>query len=394
MAERKEKATAAETVKKLTKVNVDSAGKPEVSIEDLQSQNEKSIKFLRYGIGFLSFYFICMVVAVLLVTLKTKEIKNKMNDVMKKDNIIVSEIAEKTILINNAIPRLTDFNSGKGIDDAILDRVSKLPMYKRFQAALAEVQPLQKEALDLLNDIRASGVDTLWSGYNNIIDGGASKHIPSSLQAVYPEEQAVFFDHGCHSTDCKFSTTNAFIGDDGMGGTKVETGTIETCLKKCTRPSSLTAGVEYGFTYGTDGKSCYCKTTGAHTFSPNNDTVYYRFNMPFFDGGASKHIPSLLQAVYPEEQAVFFDHGCHSTDCTFSTTNAFIGDDGLTVETGTIETCLQKCTRPSSLTAGVEYGFTYGYKDGKSCYCKTTGAHTFSPSNDNYDYVYYRFIWT
>merc|ERR1739847_87380 len=126
------------------------------------------------------------------------------------------------------------------------------------------------------------------------------------------------------------------------------------------------------------------------------DTIWSGYDN--IDGGASKNIPSSLQAVYPEEQAVFFDQGCHSTDCKFSTkSNEFWRDDGTddgTVETGTIETCLKKCTRPSSLTAGVEYGFTYGYKDGKSCYCKTAGAHTFSPSNDNYDYVYYRFIWT
>lgn len=275
----KEKASAADVVKKLTKDNITGSGKAEESIADLQSANDRSIKYLKRGIIFMSSYFVIMVILVLVFGLNTGAVTGRMAELVEKDAQIVSEVTPKRILINEEKEKMIDFNSGKGILDVIKQRVFEKKFYQELKKLLEEVQPLQQAALAVKAAIETSGVDTL---FPRRLDEGAGEIVPSQLQATYPYPfQSAYYGLGCHVANCNFTLANV-----ANEFTQTQPShSIEECMAKCTRPANLTAGVEYGFTYFTgNGNECYCKTTGGQVVDPlskhTNDTlvyVYYRF---------------------------------------------------------------------------------------------------------------------
>jgi len=103
--------------------------------------------------------------------------------------------------------------------------------------------------------------------------------------------------------------------------------------------------------------------------------------------GVKDNMKNPAKAYYPDFQSSFHGIGCHIAECKFYPgKNQFTAPD-------TIEACMKICAAKRIIPAGtIEYGFTYNYRDGSSCFCKDQGgAAYYSDTAEQTKYVYYRF---
>jgi len=262
------KQSAAEVVKNLTKESINNAGKHkgDVSVEDFQRINQKSVKRLKIGIRLLTLYFIAMLVAAAVIGLNVKGSSEKKGSFEADDVKMISELEQLKTVAEGVRKNIEDFNSGDRIEAMIQNEMMKQIEYAKYIKLMEEINPLHEATWEIINGIENSGGDTILPESKDFKTG-------FKLQAYYSQYQGAFFDHGCHIANCNFTgQTNRFTTSES----------ITDCLKKChaiMSPLRTSSAVkEFGLTFDyKESKRCYCKTTGAHSFHKNSSFVYYRF---------------------------------------------------------------------------------------------------------------------
>jgi len=257
------KPSAAQVVKDLTRENIKTAGEPEVSVEDFQRLNEKSINLAKYGLIIISLVFIGLVAGVVFVALRVKTVHDKNYAIASLDSQLVKQIALLLSSSKNDLAEVDRIKSDAGIRNITKTVMGTITTYKNYLQLLDQLTPLLANNKKLKADL--AGSDTV---VPEIIEDN------SPLQAYYAQWKANFFDLGCHSAQCNHAVNNSFTPAVGQGSIGK---CMEICYKLRKKPAN---NIEYGFTYNyKDATECYCKATGGHTFfeDKTNTYIYYRF---------------------------------------------------------------------------------------------------------------------
>lgn len=377
------KKSAAEVVKQLTKENIQKAGQADPTVEGFQKSNLKVLGFLKWSVLVMGVCFLVMLVAVLYVTLQVQSARARIVTIEDEEIELSGKLGGLIDRGNGTWRQILDYNSGVGIPRMI---ISQLMKSKRKSIGLSSLQMLLNKFGKLPSAIKSQIVSQLGSGkpqaewnldglYTYLENYETYKDIQTS---TYKE----FDDFGIEQTK-KFDVNEFYQYPEYY----LYLQKSEEVREKQTETTQLMTSIQ-----NNNVDRVYPKTP---TFVPIKDEdkwIYEKYTELDADVAKYNVLPKdHLLAYYPKYEASFFGHGCHIQNCDFSkgVINQFL-------KPAKVEECMEKCvlSRKRPAPDMYEYGFTYNYKDGSECFCKTSGVQQFysdEAASDEAAYVYYRY---